>query len=111
MDGYMYMYLPREIIDIILEYDGRIKYRKGVYTNIISKRDERYICMDAFIRRKIKIFQRIKYSIVNKTNRFFFTIEFESMPKLGLIYDCYFTNFNHFTIHFYNYRFPDSYIV
>ena len=102
------MYLPREILNIILEYDGRIKYRKGVYINVISKRDERYICMDVFIRRKIKIFQRIEYNI---KNQFFFTIEFESMPKMGLIYDCHFTNFNRFTTHFYNYRFPDAYIV
>ena len=102
-------YIPRDILHIILEYDGRIKYKKGVYTNIISKNDIRYSCMDVFIRRKIKIFQRIEYNVIK--NRFFFTIEFESMPKMGLIYDCHFTNCNRFTIHFYNYRFPDAYII
>lgn len=106
MDMY---YLPREIVDIILEYDGRIKYKNGVYTNVISKNDIRYPCMDVFIRRKIVIFKKIKYDFIK--NRFFFTIEFESMPKMGLIYDCHFTNVNSFTIHFYNYRFPDAYIV
>ena len=67
-------YIPRDILHIILEYDGRIKYKKGVYTNIISKNDIRYSCMDVFIRRKIKIFQRIEYNVIK--NRFFFTIEF-----------------------------------
>jgi hypothetical protein len=28
-------YIPNELIHIILEYDGRIKYKKGQYINII----------------------------------------------------------------------------
>ena len=28
-------HLPLEIIDIILQYDGRIKYRNGEFVNII----------------------------------------------------------------------------
>ena len=27
----MKQHLPRDIVNIILEYDGRIKYRRGVY--------------------------------------------------------------------------------
>jgi hypothetical protein len=34
--------IPREIIHIILEYDGRITYRNGKYMNKISDDDVRY---------------------------------------------------------------------
>jgi hypothetical protein len=37
-------YLPFDILNLILEYDGRIKYSHidRVYRNIISKNDPRY---------------------------------------------------------------------
>ena len=30
-------YIPKELLDIILAYDGRIKYKNGKYVNIIHK--------------------------------------------------------------------------
>ena len=33
---------PQDILNLILEFDGRIKYRKGEYVNCISKNDYRY---------------------------------------------------------------------
>ena len=33
---------PLDVLIQILEYDGRIKYKKGEFINIIHKKDERY---------------------------------------------------------------------
>ena len=48
----MFPYLPKELIHIILEYDGRIKYRRGKYIDIISKSDSRYITINYILGKK-----------------------------------------------------------
>ncbi len=38
----IFKYLPMEVIQIIIKYDGKIKYRNGVFVNQIMKNDHRY---------------------------------------------------------------------
>ncbi len=37
--------LPKEVVHIILEYSGRVKYRNGKYVNQINREDPLYECI------------------------------------------------------------------
>ena len=50
---YTYTYIPKELLHIILDYDGRIKYKNGQYINIIHKHDERYNMLNPLINKKM----------------------------------------------------------
>ena len=113
------MSLPIELVDKILQYDGRIKYRKGEFVNVIHPRDlnfYRYI-LNPVLNKKINMhidmenitnspngivetttierghfeFHNARF-INNKyvyTNKFYFEFEFDSLPGVGLCYDYY----------------------
>ena len=102
--------LPIEIVDKILQYDGRIKYRKGEFVNVIHPINlgfYRFI-LNPLLKKKInmnididtitntpngigEIGHNMRF-INNKyvyTNKFYFEFEFDSLPGVGLCYDYY----------------------
>jgi hypothetical protein len=77
-------YLPFDVLNIILEYDGRIKYShtESIYVNIISKSDYRYNIVKSNINKKLNIIQNIE----KKDLDFYIDIWFEN-KNIGLVYD------------------------
>ena len=53
------MLLPKEIINIILEYDGRIRYRNGKYIVQINKEDKIYECIKEKIQKDLNMVKSI----------------------------------------------------
>ena len=47
--------IPSDILIIILNYNGTIKYRNGIYLNTISKNDNRYNLIEPIVNKKINI--------------------------------------------------------
>lgn len=85
-------YIPKELLNIILEYDGRIKYRKGYYVNIIHKLDYRYNIIESVIIKKLEIIKQTEISdniIINnyKFKKFYFDISFDKYKYMGLCYE------------------------
>jgi len=85
--------LPYEIVNIILEYDGRIKYKykdKNAvdyhkYVNIIHKHDQRYNIITPIIDKKHKIMMDIETRPDDTS--FYFEFSFDNQPSLSLCYD------------------------
>ena len=75
--------LPKELLHMILEYDGRIKYRHGEYINIIHKNDQRYTNLKSLIEKKHHIIKNI--TIDKADNSFYFEFRF-SKWYFGLCY-------------------------
>lgn len=76
-------YIPEEILDIILAYDGRIKHKRGEYVNIIHKNDERYNVVNPIISKKKQIMQKIQVSKLG----YYFEFGFDICKSVGLCYD------------------------
>ena len=93
-------YIPKELLDIILEYDGRIKYKNGRYVNIIHKNDERYNIIKPHINKKIKIIERTQIY----DSGFYFEFGFDTCRNVGLCYDYNFSYENKFEICYYDTR-------
>jgi hypothetical protein len=95
-------YIPNELIHIILEYDGRIKYKKGQYINIIHKKDERYTIIRPVIIKKMKIMETIELD----GSKFYFEFAFDSLNNsVGLCYDFNFSYEKFFEICYYDVRY------
>ena len=85
--------LPYELVNIILGYDGRIKYKYKTknaidyhkFVNVIHKHDERYDILTPIIRKK----QKIMKTTVTRPNdtSFYFEFAFDNQSWLMLCYD------------------------
>jgi hypothetical protein len=74
--------LPQDIINLILQFDGRIKYRKGEYINCISKNDYRYNILS-----KLKIPLPVKYTMnydCTHKEHFEYSIRFNELYVLSV---------------------------
>jgi len=95
------MKIPKELLHIILEYDGRIKYRNGKYFNVISKNDERYDIVKPVISKKLKI---LETATIAHDHSFYFEFEFDTINDVGLCYDLGFNEHDVFEICYYDTR-------
>ena len=93
------MQLPKELLHIILEYDGRIKYINGKYVDIIHKNDTRYNIITPVINKKIVIMQNIHIHGYN----FYFDFGFDMCNSIGLCYDYKFS-YNRLEICYFDFR-------
>jgi hypothetical protein len=86
--------LPKDLLHIILEFDGRIKYRNGTYVSIIHKYDERYDMIKPLISKKMEILKTINID----ADSFYFEFRFDGCRNTGLCYDVGFNAPNRFEI-------------
>ena len=96
--------LPCELVNNILEYDGRIKYKYKTknsidyhkFVNVIHKHDERYRIITPIIDKKKYITMNTYLSPVD--TGFYFEFAFDNQPNLFLCYDYKWSYANDFEI-------------
>jgi dTDP-D-glucose 4,6-dehydratase len=79
--------LPFDVLNIILEYDGRIKYihKERIYVNIISKNDYRYNIINQRIKNKVVLINQL--SIGNNGLKIYIDIYYKNdIIATGLIF-------------------------
>lgn len=85
--------LPYELVNIVLEYDGRIKYKYKphnaidyhTYVNVIHKHDQRYNVITPIIDKKREIMKNTETRPDDTS--FYFEFAFDKQPNLILCYD------------------------
>ena len=86
--------LPNDIINIILEYDGRFRYRKGEFVQRIHKYDKRYEKISPIFSKKKKFLDRAE---IDGTG-FYIQVDLNRNGTVGLCYD-------------YNFSWPDVFEI
>jgi len=79
--------LPFDVLNLILEYDGRIKYihKESIFVNIISKNDDRYNILETEINGKINLINTL--NIGNNGLKFYIDIYYKNdIIITGLIF-------------------------
>ena len=79
--------LPFDVLNIILQYDGRIQFlhKKRIYVNIISKNDYRYNIMETTINKKIDLINNL--NIGNNGLNFYIDLYYKNdIIHKGLIF-------------------------
>ena len=76
--------LPFDVLNIILQYDGRIKYshKDRMYVNIISKNDYRYSAIKTKINIQLRLIQT--FIIGNEELRYYVDVYYKS--NFGLLF-------------------------
>jgi hypothetical protein len=92
--------IPADALNLILEYDGRIKYENGKYTDRIHKNDERYNIITPIMHKKMEIMKKIDI----RDSGFYFEFGFDIDIRVGLCYDYNFSFANQFEICYYDTR-------
>jgi hypothetical protein len=87
---------------MILDYDGRIKYKNGKYVNIIHKNDTRYNIIQEVIDKKKEILKNITLDVAG--SGFYFEFGFNIDNRIGLCYDYNFSYTDKFEICYYDWR-------
>ena len=59
----IFQYLPKELINIILDYNGKIKYRNGKYINKIDINNDIYNCIKFYISHKKYVIKHFPYDL------------------------------------------------
>ena len=79
--------IPFDVLNIILQYDGRIKYihKESIFVNIISKNDYRYNILETKINSKMNIINN--FNIGNNGLKYYIDIYYKNdLIAKGLIF-------------------------
>jgi hypothetical protein len=95
----MWVQLPISVVHRILDYDGRIKYRRGVYMDRLDRADPRLEIVEGILKKRLVVLQSIEMG----SRSFYFETEFEGLEYVGLAY--YYSEMEgHLEICFFDFR-------